>query len=153
MKKKVSLIILSLVMLLLSSCSDEPSAELLLSDFTESYGAEGIIYSSEKSLGEEGYVPEGLTEKIYIYEGAFPKNYAIFLNSHTHKGSEAAIFICKDEKERQKVSEMCLERMKTVSDGKDDRILIRCGNIIAYSTLEDAEKAEELLKKIISRHT
>ncbi len=153
MRKIVSVFLLIFMLVLLFSCAEEPSAEELMKDFISSYGAEGIIYSPRCEVYEDGYIREGFTEKIYIYNGNFPKNYAIFLNSHSHRGSEAALFVCKDENEKQTVLEMCLERVKTVCDGSDNCVIIRSGNIIAYSTLEDKGRSENLLRKIISSHT
>ncbi len=151
MKKLFGFIILILSVMSLSSCTAEPSAEKMIGEFKELCGAEGIIYSPRKQLGEEGHIPEDLTKKIYLYDGDFPRNYAILLNSHSHKGSEAAIFVCQSEDERQKVTEMCLERIRIVADKKENAVIIRSGNIIAYSTLEDKELAERLLYKIIRR--
>ncbi len=153
MKKCISLFMLLIALVSLSSCEEEANAEIILNEFINAYGAEGAAYSSFSELGEEGYVPEGLFEKIYRYEGKLPENFAIYLNSHSHKGSECAVFVCKDEDERAGVVEMCLERMKLVCADKRNNVLIRSGNIVAYSTMEDADRAEELLRKIISRRS
>ena len=151
MKRLISLFILSAVCISFFSCNKEISSEKILSEFSKAYGLEGIIYSSFKDPSEEGFIPEELVRQIYVYDGDLPKDYSIYLNSHSHKGSECAVFICENEDERQRVNEMCLERIKLVANRSEDALIIRSGKIIAYSTLEDREKAELLLKKIIAK--
>jgi hypothetical protein len=146
-------VILTLLSILfaLTCCSNEPSAEEILNEFIYAYGMEGTVYSPSKESFEEGNISKELIEKIYVFDGEFPKNFAICLNSHSHKGSEVGVFVCSDENERAATVEMCLERMRLVAKNKEDAVLVRSGRIIAYSTLEEPKRAEELLMKIISR--
>ena len=151
MRNVLALIIAISILGLLLSCGREPSAEEIINEFMAAYGMEGVVYASGKESYEEGYIAEGLIEKIYVYDGEFPEKFALCLNSHSHKGSEVAVFVCRDENERSAVNEMCLERTRLVSENKENVVVVRSGRIIAYSTLEDPKRAEELLRKIISR--
>ncbi len=153
MKKIILLLTALFLIFTLFSCEKQISAEAILTEFISTYGAEGIVYSSAKGREEEGYISEELSSKIYIYEGDFPRNFAIYLNSHSHKGSEAAVFVCRNEDERQKVTEACLERMKLIAAKQEDRVIVRIGNTVAYSTLGDGERTGELLAKIIRAHS
>ena len=94
--RKTVLFFVLISILSLFGCGGAVSAEGMLSEFIYAYGAEGVIYSSEAREGEAGYVGEGLTEKIYVYEGNFPRNFAIFLNSHIDAASECGAFVCDD---------------------------------------------------------
>ena len=151
MKKIFALILVAFLLFSLVGCKNEPSAEEILTEFVRAYGAEGTVYSPNREMGEEGYVPEGMAERIYLYSGDFPGNYALFLNTHSHKGSECGIFVCSDAQEAEMVSEMCIERANLAANRKEDVVIIRSGSIIAYSTFEDSERVKELLSKIISR--
>ena len=109
MKKIITIFVLLSLLLGLSSCKNEPNAYELLSDFVNSYGAEGIIYSPLISEGEKGYMPSGMVERIYIFCGNLPRNFAVFLNSHADSRSECGVFVCSDAAQCQIVEEACLE--------------------------------------------
>ena len=147
--KKIALILIPFVLLsTLCSCQSEVSADLMLREFISAYGAEGIIYSSACAEGEDGYLQDGTLDRIYVFGGRFPENYAIFLNSHADYGSECGIFVCSDTEMRLAVEEMCLERIRILCAG-DNSFVARSGNTVFYSTMQDGEKAEEIFKKII----
>lgn len=126
----------------------EISADTMLREFISSYGAEGVIYSSACAEGEDGYLTEETLNKIYVLDGRFPENYAIFLNSHTDYGSECGVFVCDDAEMRLSVEEMCLERIRLLC-GQENSFVTRSDNIVFYSTMQDRAKAEQLFKKII----
>lgn len=147
--KKIALMLIPFILLsTLCACQSEVSADQMLRDFLSAYGAEGIIYSSECVEGDEGYLPAEMLDKIYVYSGRFPENYAIFLNSHADYGSECAVFVSEDAEMRLSVEEMCLERIRLLSGG-DNAFVARSGNVVFYSTMQDRAKAEEIFKKII----
>ncbi len=149
MKRLISILLLPTMLLSLFSCGEQKNAYSLLSEFVSSYGAEGIIYSPEISEGHDGYIPDGLVEKIYIYSGRFPDEFAIFLNSHPDFGAECAVFICRDAEERATVLEACFERLRLLGRGSDTAFVKRQGSIIFYSTMKDRKRAEELWREII----
>ena len=147
--KKIALILIPFILIsTLCACQSEVSAEELLSEFISAYGAEGIIYSSECVEGDEGYLPEETLSKIYLYSGRFPENWAIFLNSHATYGSECGVFVCDSADMRLSVEKTCLERVRLLSGGENS-FVIRSGNIVFYSTMQDGERAERLFKKIL----
>ena len=149
MKKLFVTFLFLLLILAFIGCKREVSAENILRDFLVSYGTEGIIYTPNKMIHEEGYISEGLLEKVYIYSGELPDNFALFLNQKSFGGFEAGVFICEDEDERASVTEMCYERIDLLTDKEGEGLLIRCRNMIIYTTASDKERAEEILKKII----
>lgn len=133
----------------LTACKKrEIDTDAMLREFISSYGAEGVIYSSACLEGEDGYLSSETLNKIYVIDGRFPENYAIFLNSHTDYGSECGAFVCDDTEMRLAVEEMCLERIRLLC-GKDNSFVARSDNIVFYSTMQDRAKAEQLFKKII----
>ena len=150
MKKTIILILcISLLCPLLSSCAKEPDAYTLLHDFVQVYGAEGIIYSPKMEEGEAGYVYDGLMEKIYIFSGDLPTNYAVLLNSRILDPSECAIFVCTDAEMMTMIEKMCLERIRLLSLGSDHAFVKRSANICFYSTLPDRARAERVFSQII----
>ena len=152
MKKLISLaLILMLILPSLTACADEPSADEILRDFISAYGASGVIYSSECVEGDDGYLPSGKLEKIYVFSGRFPENYAIFLNLRAGYGSECGAFVCDDTDMRLSVEEMCLERIRLLSGG-ENAFIKRSGNIVVYSTMSDGARAEQIFDKIIKGH-
>lgn len=152
MKKLFFLFIILLLALSFSSCKKEASAEEMLREFIYSYGVEGIVYTPTARLGEQGYVYDGLTEKIFVYSGEFPQNYAVLLNFRSSYGGECGVFVCDDSEEWQAVSEMCEERVALLSRGEGG-IVLRSRGVIFYSTLDDSKRAEEIWYKILRAHT
>ncbi len=148
MKKIVALILL-ITLLSLCSCRRERNAKEMLSEFILIYGAEGVIYSPEIPEGNDGYIRDGLIEKIYIFYGAFPENYAIFLNAHTDFSSECGLFICTDAEMIDRVEEMCLERIRLLAMGDDRAFVKQSGNVVFYSTMSDRKRAEKVFNEII----
>lgn len=150
MRKIVFLIItLSLLLSVLTSCTQQRDAYGMLNEFITAYGAEGVIYSPCISEGEVGYVQDGLEEKIFVFSGRFPENYAIFLNSRTDKPSECGIFVCEDAAMLAMMEEACLERIKLLGQGGDHTFVKRRGDVVYYSVMQDKERAEALLREII----
>lgn len=147
--KKTALILIPFILIFaLCSCQKEVSATAILSEFISAYGAEGIIYSSESAEGDDGYLRVEVLSKIYLSGDRFPENWAIFLNSHADYGSECGVFVCDSADMRLSVEEMCLERIRLLSGGENS-FVIRSGNIVFYSTMQDGERAERLFKKIL----
>lgn len=137
----------------LASCAKAPDPEKMLSEFIGLYSASGVIYSSECSEGENGYIDEELFRKIYIFEGELPRDYAIFLNSHTDYGAECGVFVCDGAEERDRVLDMCSERVRLLGRGNEAVFISRSGNVVFYSTMPDRARAEEIWYKIIRAHT
>ena len=151
MKKLLSLILLLTVTVALVSCGRTQSAYSMLSEFITLYGAEGVIYSPECPEGSDGYMNENMEERIFIFHGDMPKNYAVFLNTHVDAGAECGAFVCRDAAEVAEVLDMCEERMTLL--GCKSPLLFRSGVTVFYSTLGQQQRAEELWTKIIRSHT
>ncbi len=149
MKKIISLALIVFITLSLCACSEKRRADELLSDFVAAYGASGIIYTPWVEEGCDGYVSEGLTERIFVYEGKFPENYAVFLNSHTDYASECGVFVCRDAEEMGRVVEMCGERVRLLGRGNDKSFVTRSGMTVFYSTMSDRTRAEKIWRSII----
>ena len=148
MKKHFLFIVLICAMFSFCSCSPEADPADMLSDFILLYGAEGTIYSSDARLSEEGFISDELFEKIFVFSGERPNSFAIFLNSHSHKGSECGVFVCRDDEEKERVIEMCKGRATLVSSDAS-YLLICSGNTVFYSTMSDCKNVERLWNRII----
>ena len=133
----------------LMGCREERDSYALLSEFISAYGAEGIIYSPSLGEGEDGYIRDGLIEKIYVFSGRFPDNFAVFLNSRPDFGSECGVFVCLGAEQCAMVEEACLERIRLLGRGNDCAFVKRQGNTVFYSTMTDKERAERLWREII----
>lgn len=133
----------------LCSCAQQADAYELVNEFVTVYGAEGIIYSPGFSEGESGYIPEGLIEKIYVFSGRLPENYAIFLNSHPSEPSECGAFVCESADTLAMIEEMCLERVKLLSNGGDHAFVNVSGMTVFYSTMQNRDRAEKIWREII----
>ncbi len=149
MKKTLSLILFVALLLSFVSCAATEDARDLLTQFVMAYGAEGIIYSTGIPEGEEGHLPDGLIEKIFVFSGKLPENFAIFLNSHADFGSECGVFVCSDVNELEVAREACLERISLLGRGGSNAFIKSCDNIIFYSTMQDRARAEGIWREII----
>ena len=151
MNKILSLLLLLCMVFSLTSCEKNVDAYDLLTEFISTYGAEGIIYSPIVPEGDDGYVRDGLTKRIYLYSGEFPENYAIFFNGHTDFSSECAVFVCTDADTLAMVEEMSLERIRLVASGADHAFVRKSGSICFYSTMKDRARAEKIFSEIIRK--
>ena len=146
MRKLLSLILLAALLLpSICACRASPTAEELMREFIDAYGAEGIVYHSGCTEGDEGYLAPEKLGIIYQYSGRFPEDYAIFLNSRPDYGSECAFFVTRDVEERIATEQMCLERLRLLGGG----FVKRSGYIVFYSTMREGERAEQIFEKII----
>ena len=149
MKKLVSFILIAVICLSVCSCGSEPDPYSMLSEFVIAYGAEGVIYSPHFSEGEEGYIPNGLCERIYVFSGNFPEKFAVFLNTHPSYPSECGVFICDGAEALASTEEMCLERIRLLSRGEEHAFVKTSGSTVFYSTMQDRERAERIWREII----
>ena len=147
--KKLILTVIA-VALLFTSCREVPRASSILSDFLYSYPMGGNVYTSDASEGEVGYASEELLSRLFDYEGELSVGYAFLLAARPERGGECGVFVTDDALERERITEMCRRRVALVSDGGG--VVIRSGRVVAYLTSSD-ERAERLLRKIISRYT
>ena len=136
-----------LSILSLTSCGGQQSAYSLLEEFCEAYGASGIIYSPEVGEGSNGHISEGLIERVFFFTDGMTDNYAILLNTHIDSPSECGIFVCTDGGEVRACEEICVMRLKIL--GSKNGFVRRRGRVVYYSTLSDADRAEELFNDII----
>ena len=150
MKRVVSLILLSVILsFTLSSCKAERDAYEVVRDFVSAYGAEGVIYSPRFVEGEEGYIRDDLIRKIYVFSGVLPENYAVFLNSRLDFSSECGAFVSSNAEVLGMIEEMCLERIRLLSEGGSHAFVKRSRNLVFYSTMKDRERAEKIFSEII----
>lgn len=148
--KKTMLFSLALVLLFsLFSCGARCEPYEALSDFVKSYGVNGVIYSPSVEEGKDGFVREGLMERVYRYSGDFPESYAVMLNSCSDFGGECGVFVCPNADVLYAVEELCLERMRLLDPSGSNSLIIIDGQIIFYSTLQDKERAGRLWREII----
>jgi hypothetical protein len=147
MKKIISLTLLIILCLSLSSCREERSAYQIMSEFVSAYGAEGVIYSPEIGEGKEGYIREGLVERVFLFSDGIGDNFALLLNSHIDIPSECGVFVCSDDDEVRRAEEICLERIRLLS--RDRGFVKKRGRVVYYAVLSDSERAERIFKEII----
>ena len=144
MKKIIAFFITVAISIGMTSCSQARSAREMLDELMELYPATGAVYYSDACETEEGYISEELFSRIYVYHGELPSEFAIYLNTHTDYGSECGVFVCEDEDERARVTDMCRERIDLVGRGGDHAFIARSGSVVFYSTLSDRERAEKI---------
>ena len=147
--KKIALFLILVMLISLVSCEREYLADELISDFVSAYRAEGVIYSYSVMEGELGYVCDGFLERIFVFYGELPRNFALLLNSHADYGAECGVFVCDGIDELEIVSEACLERMRILDKSGEYSLLIRTKNTVFYSTLRDKERAGNIWRQII----
>lgn len=149
MKKVISTAVVFCILASLASCTPRHNAYDLLCEFVTTYGAEGVIYHPAADESEDGFVYNGLLNKIYLYSGTFPENYAIFLNTRHDFSSECGVFVCTDADMLGAVEEMCLERVALLCHNDSRAFVKRCGMTVFYSTMQDRDRAERIFNEII----
>ena len=146
---------LFLVFLLLSvainlvSCGEKLSSEEIMSEFMKAYSIDGELYSSGKGPADDGYINDKLFRSIYRFEGELPSDFSIFLGAHIDSPSECGAFKADDAELREELTEMCLERIRTVLGSSDKGLVLRCDSFVFYAILPDLERAEAVFRRII----
>lgn len=151
MKRVVIIFLLLSLTLALFSCGGEDrGAAELLSDFANGYGIYGTLYSPEIEEGERGYIDADFFEALYGSAADFESDYAVFLSTSLDTASEAGVFVCRDETSRLYAEELCRARLRLLAKMGygDSAVFIRRRDTVFYSTLPDAERAEELWRDI-----
>lgn len=134
------LVLLFLCVFIFTSCHDAPDITEALEEFVASYGASGVIYSTKCKEGEEGYIDEYLSERLFGSE-VEKIEYAVFLNTHLDHASECGAFVVPESRKND-IIELCQRRISLL-DPEGDRSFIRIyGSIIFYSTMQDRGRAE-----------
>ena len=152
MKKIFALAALFSAVLCFASCKGEPSAHDMLSDFSELFGFDAVIYSPDVREGDDGYITKRFFSDVYVFHGAPPENYAVILNSRTEAFSECGVFYSDNSAELNLLEEMCNERIDALG-AADRAVVIRAGGFVFYSTLSDTERVSDLWGMIIRSYT
>lgn len=130
-----------LCLFILSSCSEPLPPVDLLSEFVKSYGAEGIIYHSEATPGEDGYLSPELA-RVAFGDRELPKSYAILLNTHLDAAYECALFLI--EGNRDEILELCATRAALLDPQGTRTHVAIYGRYVFYSTLSDKDRAKKI---------
>ena len=134
------------------SCSAEPTARDMLSDFCVAYGVEGIIYSPDIKEGKDGYITARMFSDIYLFYGDPPENYAVMLNSRTDVSAECGTFVSQNDAELSALEAMCYERIALLG-APESSIVIRSGATVFYSTFSNSKRVSEIWGAIIRSYT
>ena len=154
MRKTIAFILFIFsILTCLISCGKNPDAEKMLTEFISIYSVEGVVYTPEREEGDDGYITDELFRKIYVFEGDMPEKFAILLNSHPDSFAECGVFICSGSLERERVVEMCTERVRLLGRGSDVAFISISGAVVFYSTMPDKARAEAIWNKIVRSHT
>ena len=150
--RKISLLIaVALTVLLLPSCNGAPpSAYGLLTEFTESYGASGVVYSPEIDEGECGYTDGDFFETVYGAGVDFESDYAVLLSSSLDAVYEAAVFVTHDKSSMLYAEQLCRSRIEllTKMGFGEGAVIIKRADTVFYSTLPDTARAEDIWRGI-----
>ena len=141
-------VLLFLLIFTLCSCGEQKSPTALLVDFVYAYGAEGFIYSTEYSEGEEGYITPEL-ERAIFGQSDINATYAVFLNIHPDQPSECGAFLI--EGNRNELIELAKRRMELLDPSGERAFMVIYGDILFYSTLSDRAVAEKLAGLVFGR--
>lgn len=149
MKRLFVVFLLLSVLLNLVSCGEKLSAEEIMTEFMKAYSIEGELYSSGKGPADDEYIDDKLFRSIYRFEGELPSDFSVFLGAHVDYPSECGAFRADDAELREELTEMCLERIRTVLGSSDKGVVLRCDSFVFYAILPDLERAEALFRRII----
>lgn len=147
-KSYLPLIFIISISMLLSSCKRDRDAYLIMEEFLLAYGAEGTVYSSRVSEGDEGFVADDFISGVYGFVGESPENYAIFFNAHPVNRYECGVFVCYGADEIMLVEEMCLGRIRLLSATDRGFVGVKNG-VVFYSTMKETERARKIWNNII----
>lgn len=153
MRKTITAFLIICALFGITSCTKIPDAAEMLSEFKELYSAGGTVYTSTAKEGDSGYISSELFRKIYIFDGDVPEEFAVLLNYHADYGAECGVFISQSSYERERIIEMCTERIRLLSRGSENVFITVAGPIVFYSAMPDRALAEIIWRKILDAHT
>lgn len=140
-----------------SSCAEKRSAHALMSEFAQSYGAGGVVYSAEVKEGEYGYVDKDFFYTLYGEGEESVSDYSVLLLSGISRLGECAVFICYTDYDAFVVTEMCRRRidlLRSFSGSPDtssalDAVVKRYGRCVVMCAMSDNLRAISLWDKIL----
>lgn len=165
--KRGALLLLGCILLLqmglfLSGCTEapaEPAEALAL--FCQRYGEAlppGAAYHTTASPWEEGYLSPSLLEALFR-EGApgeIPLWGSIYLGQDREIPWEVVILYCRTGEEAERAGGLCASRLKMLrrhapqAPGLLGAEVLVVGRAVAYAVLPDNERANEILKSVLS---
>ena len=157
-KKLILLLCIGALFCSMLSCgSIERSALELMREFTEDYGWEGVIYSPSVREGEAGYADEAFFESVWGEGVEYVSDFAVVFSSSLDKSGECAVFICYNDFDAARVSEMIYRRFDLIASlgivldtsSLNDSFVLRRGRVVVASALPDNDRAKSVWKRII----
>jgi len=140
-----------------SSCEEKRGAHALMTEFAQSYGAGGVLYSTEIEEGEYGYIDKNFFYTLYGEGEDSVSDYSVLLLSGISSLGECAVFICYTDYDAFVVSDMCRRRidlLRSFSGSPDtssatDAVVKRYGRCVVMCAMADNSRAISLWDKIL----
>ena len=157
MKRCVFILLLTASMLLNTSCQREVSADIVLRNFCASYGCPvGTVYSSEEKETSPSYLGTQLLFRLYgVEDPPLYQSMAVMLFADMDTLVECGVFVVRGGAGKLddivRTEEMFSYRIRQISllfSQKTGQIY-RYGDVIVYTVVEDKEKAERILCRLL----
>ena len=150
MKRIISALIIVALVFSLSSCEEEPSPLKVMIELRRLLSLDSVIYSTESEEHEDGYIREGLIERIYRTDKPITAALALILSARPENTSECALFQTDLDSEMRLIDEAIEERIRLLGTDPESILIIRKGNLIFYSTFPDREFLRECFYRALS---
>jgi hypothetical protein len=149
MKKTVSLI-LSLLIALLTSCTESVSAIDIAVAFCGGYPIDAKVYSSSASEGEEGYIDAEMLNVMFGISERPVEEFALVLYGKVSTVRELGVFVTKNSDERMEITELAMSRISFLSSFVEGEGFVKkYRTVTVYGFVDDASRAEMLLDNLI----
>ncbi len=152
LKSAAAGIVLLSFLLSFSSCAAaEREPREILSDFCRLSGIEAEIFYSGAAPDSPEFIDRDTVRVIYSSEVPVGVEYAVALHSKLSSIREVGVFVARSSSDKYELMCMIDGRISylTAAGAKGQSFIVRCGDVIAYGFVDDGDKAEQLMRKLM----
>lgn len=153
LKSATAGIVLLSFLLSFSSCaSAEREPREILSDFCRLSGIEAEIFSYDAAPDSPEFIDRETVRVIYSSYMPVGVEYAVALHSKLSSVREVGVFVARSSSDKYELMSMIDGRISylNASGAKGQSFIVRCGDVIAYGFVDDADKAERIMRKLMA---
>ena len=148
--KRLFALLLSFVLVFITSCTREASAEAVLRELCRVYPINAVVYSSRASEYEDGYISEDMLVALYGESDIPASEIAVVMYGDVGAAREIGAFTVRTGSERMRLFELATERINFLSSFVDGEGFVKkYHGVMVYGFVDDALSVERVLDSLL----
>lgn len=143
-------LLLSFVLVFITSCTHETSAEETIREVCRAYPINAVVYSSRASEYEDGYISEEMLVALYGVQEIPSPELAVVMYGEVGSAREIGAFAVRTGSERMRLFELATERIDFLSSFVDGEGFVKkYHGVLVYGFVDDAVSLERVLDSLL----